>query len=142
LAKVDPLLAWKLGIALHEANAIESYTFESAIHEVITPQYLSQIDSAQIQKLLDGEPRLAEAISYAFREMQDPRAVPWLGQCLANPDVTVQYNGMMGLYEVCGKKEGFFTPFIALFKTDPPKYLAPYQAWWAQHRAEYFTVAQ
>jgi len=63
--------------------------------------------------------------------------VPWLGECLTNADVEVQYFGMMGLYEVCGKKEKFPTAFLAKFKIHPQKYLAPYQAWWAEHRAEY-----
>jgi len=147
LIKIDPVLSWKEGFALYEAKSLDPYTFSRVIPVVIRPEYLSQIDPAQIQELLESNPGMARDIARAFWQMsdhqtKDPRAIPWLGKCLSNPDVEVQYFGMMGLYEVCGKKEHFPTAFIALFKTDPQKYLAAYQAWWAQHSMEYVPVPQ
>jgi len=146
LAKIDPVLAWKTGFDLYQAKAIEPFTFSKVIPEVINPRHLSQIDPEQIRKLLNGDPRLAREIARSFWQMsdhgtKDPLAVPWLGECLSNADVEVQYFGMMGLYEVCGKKEKFPTALIAKFKTDPQKYLAAYQAWWAEHRVEYVSPA-
>jgi len=142
LAKIDPVLGWKTAFNLYETKSIQYYTFSKIIPEVINPRYLSQIDPEQIRKLLNGEPLLAREIARSFsqmsnRQIKDPGAVPWLGECLTNADVEVQYFGMMGLYEVCGKKEKFPTAFLAKFKIHPQKYLAPYQAWWAEHRAEY-----
>ncbi len=147
LVELDPVLSWKIGFDLYQTKSLEPYYFSKAIQKVITPEYLSQIDPAQIQKLLKSNPGLAKDIARAFWQMsdhqtKDPRAIPWLGECLSNSDVEVQYFGMMGLYEVCGKKEHFPTAFIARFKTDPPKYLAAYQTWWARHRAEYVPVSQ
>jgi hypothetical protein len=141
LVKIDPVRAWKLGLDLYESKSLDAYTFESAVPEVINAKNLAAIDPAQIQKLLDSDPRLAEKLSYAFWQMKDPRAIPWLGQFLDHPDVEVEYHGMMGLYDVFGKKEKIRTPLIALFKTDPQRYLAPYKASWAQHRAEYVPAA-
>lgn len=137
LTKVDPVRAWKVGRLLYQSKVLDAQIYGFVFPEVITPEMFSKIDPKELQALFDGDPLLAKGISDAFRNMKDPRAVPWLARCLDYPNVTVQYHGMSGLYEVFGKKEGILIPFTSKFETDPEFYLAPYKAWWRMHRSAY-----
>ena len=141
LIKIDPARGWQAAMKVSQkgaANGGGSLGEMNSLPEAITAESLDKIDPAQIQKLIDSDPRMAQRVSYVFRNMKDRRAIPWLGQFLSNPNWQVQYNGMGGLYELLGgRKAGYRLYAVTIFQADPEKYLAPYKAWWVEHRAEY-----
>ena len=71
----------------------------------------SKLDLAKIETLMQASPRLRQDISSALRKVKDPRALPLFQKLLADPDESVRYAAMYGVYEICGgSKANFASP--------------------------------
>lgn len=141
LAGIDPVKGWQQAMVLYRkktADAPERVYLSEVLPQAITADSLSQIDPREIHEMFDGDLKLARQISYTFGKIKGPIAISWQAQFLSNPDWEIQYNGMAGLNQnLGGWKAGF--PLFAekTFRQHREACLAPYKAWWEQHRAEY-----